>query len=367
MANNNKGKIALYLPSLRGGGVERVMLNLARGFVERGFSVDLVLVNAEGPYLKEVPIEVRVINLSSRRVLTSMPGLVCYLYRERPTVMLSAMVHANLVAIWASLITRKTRIVVSVHNTISQRMNLSSIKSKLWIMLIRIFFPFAKSVVFVSEAAKNDFLLVTKLDPNHVNVIYNPVVTPELIDKARESLQHPWFELGEPPVFLAIGRLTKEKDFTTLINAFTQVRKELRARLIILGEGKMRQQLENIVMKFNVEDDVCLPGFVKNPYAYMSRAKVFVLSSETEGLPTVLIEALAIGISVVSTDCPSGPAEILNHGEYGLLVPVGDVKSLANAMLVSLQSEVVDREGRRSLSEFSLDEITTQYLEVLFS
>jgi glycosyltransferase involved in cell wall biosynthesis len=362
-----KHHIALFLPSLRGGGAEKVMVNLALGFVEQGLKVDLVLAKAEGPYLSRVPEEVRVVDLGARRVLYSLPGLVRYLRRERPQAMLSALNYANIVAIWAKLLARvQTHLVVSEHNTLSySTQNASSVRVKLLPLLIKIFYPYADAVVAVSHGVAEDLITMTGLPMEKVKVIYNPVITPELFTKAEEPLDHPWFRPGEPPVVLGVGRLTKQKDFPTLIRAFALVRKERPARLMILGEGEERPKLETLARELGIEEDFVLPGFVENPYKYMKRASAFVLSSRWEGLPTVLIEALALGVPVISTNCPSGPAEILEHGKWGCLVPVGEPHLLARAILEILQNDVRIPSHKTAWERFSKENAVIAYLQVL--
>ncbi len=359
-----KVEITLFLPSLHEGGTERAMINLARGFAERGLKVDLVLAKAEGPYLSQLPKEVRMVDLETKRVLYSLPGLVHYLRRERPKALLAAMNHANVVALWATRLARvPVRVVVSVRSTLSEASTHSpSLRGRLMPYLVRCFYPWADVVVAVSQGVAEDLIRLTGFPRNKVQVIYNPVVTPELFTKAEEPLDHPWFALGEPPVVLSVGRLTEAKDYPTLIQAFALVRKECPARLMILGEGEDRPKLEILVRKLGLEEDVALPGFVENPYKYMKRAAVFVLSSKWEGLPTVLIEALALGTPVVSTDCPSGPVEILQDGEFGKLISVGDVKGLARAILgsfgLSKRQEVL-------IDAFMLETSVKSYLKVL--
>lgn len=358
-------KIVLFLPSLRGGGAERVMVNLARGFAERGIKVDLVLAKAEGPYLSQVPPDVRIIDLNVQRVLYSLPGLVRYMRRERPMAMLSALNHANIVAIWAKMLSRtKTRLVVSEHSTLSQSTENATLwRVKLMPFLIRFFYPYADTVVAVSQGVADDLIARTRLPEKKVKVIYNPVITSELFAKAEEPLDHPWFRPGEPPVILGVGRLTKEKDFPTLIRAFALVRKERPAKLMILGEGEDRFKLEALVRELGLEEDVALPGFVENPYKYMKRAAVFVLSSRWEGFGNVLVEAMALGTPVVSTDCPSGPAEILEEGKWGRLVPAGDIEAMAEAITAVLNG--YKKDGRLRSLAFSVNYIVDEYAKVL--
>jgi len=361
-------RVALYLPSLRGGGAERVMVNLARGFAERGLKVDLVLARAEGPYLAEVPSDVRVVDLKASRVLASLPGLVRYLRRERPLALLSTLDHANIVALWAKRLSgSQTRIVVRVASTITfSSNNASSARGRLMPWFIRYFYSRADGIVAISKGVAQDLSRNLGVPAERITVIYNPVVTPELFDRAKEPVEHPWFAPGQPPVILGVGRLTKAKDFPTLIRAFALVRRQRPARLMILGEGEERPRLEALVKELGLEEDVALPGFIDNPYAYMSRAGVFVLSSAWEGFGNVLVEAMACGCPVVSTDCPSGPAEILENGKYGPLVPVGDVDGLANSIVRLFDDTWSNTTLLVSRArEFSLFEITKQYLEVM--
>ena len=359
-------RLAIFIPCLAGGGAERAMLNLMHGFVKQGIDVDLVLVKAEGPYLSQVPPQVRIVNLAGQRLLLSLPGLVRYLRRERPCVLLSVMEDTNIVALWSRrLAAVTTRVVVNVQNTISQEsQNTTQLKRRLTPQLLRWFYPWAESIVPVSQGVAEDLARIG-LSLERVQVIYNPVVTPELFKKAQEPVEHPWFLPGQPPVILGVGRLEQQKNFSTLIRAFAQVHQQHSVRLIILGEGSERPYLETLVQELGLTEDVALPGFVANPYAYMARSAMFVLSSAWEGLPTVLIEAMAVETPVVSTDCESGPAEILQNGKYGKLVGVGDIKGLAEAMIGTLREPPDLRALQQRSGDFSLDRVLVQYLQVL--
>ncbi|OUM88705.1 MAG: glycosyl transferase [Bacillus thermozeamaize] len=366
MNRERRKRVALFVPSLRGGGAERIMLNLAGEFAERGLNVDLILAKAEGPYLAEKHPSVRLIDLKARRVLFSLPGLVRYLRRERPVALLSALDHANLVALWARSLARvPVRVVVSVHNTVSQATARDRNKRSRWILRgMGLFYPRAEAVVAVSEGVAKDLVNVVRLSREKIRVIYNPVVTQALFVKADEPFDHPWFAPGAPPVILGVGRLTEQKDFPTLIRAFALVRKKHPARLMILGEGEERSKLETLVQELGLEKDVALPGFVNNPFKYMKRAGVFVLSSKWEGFGNVLVEAMALGTPVVSTDCPSGPAEILENGRWGRLVPVGDVYALAEAIIETLDEEHHPDVANRA-KDFAVELAVEKYINVL--
>lgn len=363
---SGQGAIAFFLPSLAAGGAERVTLNLAQGIAERGLPVDLVLASAKGPFSDQVPSSVRVVDLRAGRVIRSLLPLSRYLKRERPRALLSQMDHANLVALWAAKLARQaTPVVVTVHNTMSQATRHEGrLAASLWPPLLRTFYPWAAAVVAVSRGAANDLARTAGLDRNRVDVVYNPVIMPTTMALTAPVPDHPWFAPGQPPVIVGAGRLTSQKDFPNLIRAFASVRRTRPAHLLILGEGEDRPQLEALVGQMGLTADVSLPGFQENATAYIAASAVFVLSSAWEGLPTVLIEALAIGTPVVSTDCPSGPREILQEGRLGALVPVGDSAALAEAMIRTLDQPPV-RVPREVLSHFTRDAAVDQYLSLI--
>lgn len=362
-----KDRVCLFLPSLHGGGAEKVMLILARGFLKLGLKVDLVLVQAKGAYLAEVPDAARVINLKASRVLFSLPSLVRYLRSESPMAILSALDHANVVALLATkLAGLPVRTIVSVHTNLSSNIaNAMNLKTRLTRFWIRPFYHEADAVVAVSQGVADDLVRLIGLPPEIVKVIHNPVVTPELFIKAMEPLVHPWLQLGELPLVLGVGGLTPSKDFPLLIRAFAAVKARRPARLMILGEGEERGALEALVQSLGLEDHVSLPGFVDNPISYARASSVFVLSSRFEGFGNVLVEAMACGTSVVSTNCPSGPSEILEKGRWGCLVPVGDVTALTEAILTQIDSGAPAGMVESVTERFHEDRIVSKYLNVI--
>ena len=365
MTEAKPAPIAFFLPSVRGGGAQRVIVNLAQGMTERGIPVDVVLATAEGVFLDQLPPTVRVVDLGVRRLVKSLWPLVRYLRRERPRVLVSSMTHANLIALWAAKLARsRTPVMVTVHNTMSQSTpDQGGLSGGFSLRMLRTFYPWASSIVAVSRGAADDLASSTGLPRERIDVVYNPVITPAILAQAREPIGHPWFDPGQPPVILGVGRLTRQKDFPNLIRAFAEVRRHRAAKLIILGDGEDRPALEALVAELGVGADVDLPGF-RNAMAFMAGSALFVLSSAWEGLPTVLIEALAAGARVVSTDCPSGPREILQDGRLGALVPVGDSPALARAML-----EALDRPAggtpADALTPFTREAAVDHYLDVI--
>ena len=363
-----RGRVALFIPSLVIGGAERVTVNLAGGMAARGLEVDLVIVTSRVPSsIGDIPRGVRLIDLDAGRALFSLPRLIRYLRRERPAALLSALEHTNVIVLLAvRLAGVATRVVVSVHTTLSRDTEDSrQLRARIFPRLVRWFYPWASSVVAVSEAAREDLLTTAGLEPRSVQVILNPVVTPQMFHKAAAELSHPWFAAGQPPVILGIGRMVSAKNFTLLIRAFARLRRQCAAHLIILGGGELLGKMRDLAGELGIDADVELPGFSDNPYAYLSRAALFVLSSNYEGLPTVLIEALALGAPVVSTDCPSGPAEILEGGRFGELVAVGDEQALADAMLRALRRPRGSEESAAGWQPYRLDRVVQQYLELL--
>lgn len=358
-------RIAFFVANLHGGGAERVAVNLLKGMSLRDIPLDLVLASAEGPYLNQVPKQVRIVDLAAGRVVKAILPLSRYLRQEKPWVLLTHMNHVNVAAVLArELAYTQTRLVLVEHNTLSVAKS-KLLRSALVPPFMKLLYPRADAIVGVSKGAAQDLETQLGIAKGKVSVIYNPVVDDELIDKGKAPLDHPWFGEGSPPVFLAVGRLTQQKDFFTLIEAFELVRRQKLVRLIILGEGDDRNELEAMTARLGIAEDVSMPGFAENPYAYMSRASALVLSSRWEGLGVVLIEAMACGCPVIATDCPNGPSEILEAGKYGPLVPTEDAVSLSAAMLQVLEAPVSRDVLTQRAMHFSIDRAVSEYLAVL--
>lgn len=362
-------KISLFIPSLRGGGAERIFVGLATAFAKRGHQVAIVLIVRRGPYLKDVPGEVRIVSLDCPRLWTSLPAFVRYLRRERPEAVLSAMPLANGIAGWGRLFSRiSTRLVMSEHNTRSLIFwNIKVPKHyRILYYLCRSAYRLADGIVAVSDGVAKEVRTLPGVRTGRVHGIYNGIDAAAVAAESTLPAEEPWFQQENvTPIVIGMGRLEHQKDFATLLHAFDRVRQRHPARLLILGEGGERPALERLVDELGLRDSVHLPGFVTNPYAYMAKASVFVLSSVHEGLPTVLIEALACGTPVVSTDCPSGPREILDNGRYGTLVPVGDAEALAEAILHTLDDPLPPEILKARAEVFSIDAMADAYLRVL--
>jgi glycosyltransferase involved in cell wall biosynthesis len=349
---------------MAGGGAERAALQLAAGLADRGFHADLVLASAEGPRMAEVSDRVEVVDLGARRVLTSVPALVRYLRRAQPAAMASVLDHANIVALWARRIAGypERLVVVEQNNLSAAAAHGKSRRDRLMPTIASRFYPWADCVAGVSAGVVADLRgQLTTVPDDRYRVIYNPIVTREMLQKATVPVTHPWFTRGDQ-VLVAAGRLRPQKDFPTLIRAFHRVRSSRPARLLILGEGPDRDALEALIRELDLDDDVELHGYTDNPYAYFASGAAFVLSSRWEGLPTVLIEALSCGAPVIASDCPSGPREILADGRYGRLVPVGDVAAMTSALEAALDGELV-RAPDESWRPYLLDSVVDDYLD----
>jgi len=359
-------KIAIFMQSLAIGGAERVTLNLAKGLVQQGMHVDLLLANCSGGLLSEVPPQITIIDLKGKRVLFSLFPLVCYLRTQRPDLLHSIQTHASLIAVWAVKLARlQMPLVISSHTMDSTSLAAEpTIRNRLVIKLAGWFFRSADAAICVSQGVAEDFIKTTGMPPQKTYVVYNSIVPPELEKKVHESISHPWFISEDPPVILAVGRLNASKDYPTLLRAFSLVNKKRLARLLILGEGQERAHLESLVKELGISAYVLMPGFVANPFAYMARARLLVLSSRWEGLPGVLVEALACGTPVVSTDCSSGPKEILENGRFGKLVPVGDPQALATAILETLHTTPDRALLKQRAQDFTIDKSVKEYIRV---
>ena len=329
------------MPSFRGGGAERVMLTLAEQFTQYGFSVDIVVLKAEGPYRSEVAEGVNIVALNVRRMAFAILPLVRYLRRSEPEAMLSTISHTNVVAIIAKMVSHSScRVAIRESSIFSHNINKSfSLSDKMLPILMRVTYPFADGIIAVSKGVANELCNKIKIDRKMIDIIYNPVVDKSIFLKAKEELYHPWFKDSQLPVVLGVGRLIKIKGFDLLIRAIKILNEKIPVRLIILGEGTERKNLEKLINDNSLNNSISLLGFVRNPFSYMKRASVYILSSRSEGLPNALIQSMVLGTPVVATNCSSGPDEILESGRWGTLIPPEDPKLLSNAIQKALEGQ----------------------------
>ena len=400
-------RIAILTPSLAGQGAERKALYLGRGFLERGYEVDILLQRLICHYPDEIPDQARIfymsalgddrtranlsrisatvhplvprpspwwvrcprIGMATRLCWKQLPlltstrlpqwaaGISAYLNREPPDALLAMNVLAAAAATMAIRRAHQpVRIVATLHEPL---------KSGRLLRRARRSYPYANAVVGVSSGVATEFGKIANLARSRTHVIFNPVLSEYLAQKSLEPATHPWFGQTAFPVIVAIGKLIKRKDFASLLVALARLQSWRPARLIVLGEGRLRQKLLSLAQRLGVAEHVDFPGFVENPYAFLTKADLFVLSSRNEALPTVLIEAMACGCPVVSTDCPFGPREILEDGRLGALVPVGDPEALAAAMARALDDPPRRAALRKRASFFGTNRAVDQYEKLL--
>lgn len=366
---NTDSRIAILLPDLRPGGAERINVYLANELVRRGYNVEMILVQKQGELLDHLSTKVKMLDLKAPRLRDSIFPLSSYLQRVHPKVVIAGMWPLPLIALSARVLSQsKTRVIAVEHTIWSHSALTQSTLGKYKVAgTMRLAYPALDARVAVSKGAADDLAKFARLPRHSVEVIYNPVVAPTRETKAPEidtSAFEPW--LSAKNKVLAVGTLKKEKDFSTLLTAFHHLRRRMDAHLLLLGEGEERPLLQQMVAELGLKDVVWMPGFIGNPRSLFHTADLFVSSSIVEGLSLVIIEALEQGTPVVSTDCPSGPREILEDGKHGTLVPMGDPEALARAMEEALIQEHDPEALQRRAQDFSVDKAVDAYLRLLF-
>ena len=352
------------MPHLHIGGAEKLYVNLAIEWSKYGHSVTFLLLQKKGELLSLLPTEIKVRDLRVNKIRQSVLPIVKYLRDSQPDIVLSAMWPLTSMVFLAWMFSfKKGKLFLSEHVILSESIK-RELKVSLYLAqaLLRLTHSFSSGVIVVSKAVKKDLCLIGSLSPNRVKIIYNPAAIG--IDPTRESQDVQKKIWGKCDYhIISVGRLKFEKDYETLIRAFYIVSKEIDAKLIILGDGSMRGNLERLISKLDLKNKVILPGFVMDPYTWYRSADIFVLSSLWEGFGNVIVEALECGIPVVSTNCPGGPAEILDNGRYGSLVPVGDYQTLANTIVKDLRKDHNSNALKERAKSFSLPIIANQYLD----
>ncbi|MFO8033140.1 MAG: glycosyltransferase [Desulfohalobiaceae bacterium] len=361
-------KIAIFAATSGHSGVDRVMSNLVPGLAEHGYLVDLLRISGHGPYLQENHSNIRIQELGSKHVSTSLLPLAKYLKLHKPDVLLTDKDRVNRTAVLARMLVKsKSRLVLRLGTTVSVNLqNRGFWQRSLQTASIRLLYPLADNIIVPSHGLVQDLVSVGKLDPDQIKVVPSPIITDKMLEQSREEVEHPWLKVKKLPVLLGVGELSARKDYQTLIKALALLRPMLECRLIILGEGRQRQTLEDIAKELKVDDILDLPGFVTNPYAYMAKADLFVHSSKWEGLGIVLVEALGLGTPVVSTDCPSGPREILQEDNSENLARVGDHRDLAQKIYCSLRkNKVSTTKIKKNVKKFHQNISVNKYIQSL--
>jgi glycosyltransferase involved in cell wall biosynthesis len=365
---SNSRSISIVLPDLCIGGAERLHVYLANDWVEKGFTVELVLMQKKGELLPLLAPEVRITSLGVDCIRRVIRPLAVHLRRSRSDVIIAAMWPLTSAAVFSWILSGKCgRLYLSDHNQLSiscsEELKVHSLFLK---ALMRFTYPFATGIIAVSRGVKEDLCRLGRFRDNQVEVIYNPAATGVSSQSEAQIVREQLWGRSFKHHILSVGELIKQKDFETLIRAFLLIPDVLDAKLIILGDGPLKGELMSLIDQLGLHDRVVLPGFVTDPYPWFRSADLFVLSSRWEGFGNVIVEALECGVPVVSTNCLSGPAEILENGRYGKLVPVQDVEALADAIVNSLAGPH-DREPLiRRAQDFSVRKISDQYLAYCF-
>ena len=361
-------KIAVLVSFSGQGGVERSFALLMNELVARGIAVDLLLIKSNSPHLSALSPNIRQIPLKNQHAATCVGEVAAYLAREQPSALLVAKHRAILASIKAK---KRAKVDTPLYGVIginvSQSLeNRSAVQRWQWYWLMRRHYPKLTGLIGVSEGVAADLRSITGMTDDQVTAIKNPVTTDAMLQEASYPVDHRWLaDDFDEPVLITVGRLTKNKDHGMLLRAFGRINAERPSRLLILGEGPERSQLESQITALQLQDRVELAGFVDRPWAWMAKADLFVLSSFAEGSGNVLTEAMAVGTAVVSTDCPSGPSEMLDGGKVAPLVPVGDDKALAEACLSVLSSAAAPEVLARAVAPFTAAASAENYLKFM--
>lgn len=358
-------KIAIFLPNLRGGGAERVFVNLAHSFLEKGYNVDFVLIQEKGELLSLLPKSVNVVDLNASRILKSFLPLKRYLQQEKPDALIAVMWPLTILATLAAKTSKfRGKLILSDHNTLSlSTKEWPHYKREILSRSIKYIYPIADTSLVVSDGVADDISNFTGLDRSNLTVIYNPIFIQDInADEAQTKI----IDKNSKYRIINLGALSEQKNQALLIKAFSKIVDKIDAELVILGDGALKDNLKKLIFELELEDKVLMAGFITDPSPWYKQSDLFVLSSSYEGLPMVLLEALTFGLPIVATNCKSGPKEILCNGKYGKLVPVGDVDALAQAMIESLQMEHDTEALKLRAADFAVGKIAEQYLDIMF-
>lgn len=354
--------ITILLPDLRSGGTEKMRLILAKQWAN-DYQVEFLLLSKEGELIDFVPVHIPIKTLNVKRYRQLLPSLLSYIKKEQPDILIAAMWPLSIIAALATRLSGKQTIcVVSEHGILSSQYQLQgSLHSFMLRVSMGIGYRLSHKCIAVSNGVAKDMAYLSRLPLKYMNVIYNPASSGT--KPTADSSTNPYSDVLVP-VIIAVGRYKEVKNHDLLIRAFALLKNKIEAKLYIIGDGELAKDYLYLIKLLKLENDVVLTGFIPDPTPYYVHADLFTLSSNNEGFGNVIVEALECGLPIVSTDCQSGPREILENGKYGILVPVGDVNALAEAMINSLNKKHDVEALKRRASDFSVDKIAKQYLEV---
>ncbi len=346
------------------GGIGRSLTNLANALNQLGFRVDILVDREKFPYAGDVAEGINIRRLRTSHRIGGMGHLLAYISRYEPSVVLTPFVQLTVLAVRTRSIFRiPLKIYANVHSTYTVDFAaLAPAKRRRRVKDMKRYYPRCDGIIAVSKGVAADFSKLTGLGENRIQTIHNPIVTDALTLDSEDRPEHPWFEDGQPPVLMGLGRLIESKNFNHLIHSFNIVRKELECRLMLLGDGPERENLEQLAHKSPFASDIMFMGHQDNPFPFLRYSSIFVLSSAYEGLPSTLIESMAVGTPVVSTDCPHGPHEILEGGRFGELVPVNDPVALSEAIKRTMVNPVDSSTLKAAAERFRDKRIAESYL-----
>lgn len=365
-------KVMFFLPTLGGGGAERTVIQLANSFAGQGLNIHLGVCDLNGvkaKLLPEISPKIQLVNFDCGRVANAIMPLKLKLQTEQYDCLVATQTHTNIIAAFAKKLAGvQTRLIFREVSTPSKNMKTQGVAKFILKTLVNFTYPMAQQVVCVSKGVEQDFREYYSYKKSNLSTIYNPVLDEAYFEKLKTPIQHNFFNCSNK-VVLAVGRLTEAKNFGFLIRSFKDLHEQHPdTRLLILGEGELRAEFEALIVELDLTDVVDLPGFDSNPYAYFKYASLFVLSSNWEGLPGVLIQALASKVKVVSTNCPSGPMEILDNSRFGLLVECNDQARLTKAMQKAIFADYVsyaEQDFTTHIQQFHKSTVLQQYLQMM--
>lgn len=361
--------ISLFMERPDAGGANRNLIHISKYLIEKNYTVNYILGSTDGAFYEKIPDGVNLIDLGSSNRLSTIWKLSKYISREKPDRIMSTTHVSITIAHLANLLSEYdgAEFIARQGTHLTEHTVNSDFRHSILFHLLKILFPMSDKVIAVSEGVKEDLVDSTRLSKSDIDVIYNPAIPSlsEVDELSNADPGHEWLTNKDHTVILGAGRLVKQKDFVTLLTAFSDVRETIDAKLIIIGDGDDFDDLRDKSYELGISDSVSFPGYIDNPYPYMARSDVFALSSAWEGFGVVLVEAMSCGTPVVSTNCKSGPSEILEDGTYGPLVPVGDAQGLSSAIIEMINEPTCSQLLRERAEDFSIKNVS-QYEDILF-
>lgn len=359
--------LSFFIPDLTVGGAEQVTVNIINGLSERGYNIELLVSKRKGNLQSRIGDGVSVVELSPSNtsvfgVAAHVVSLARYLRRKQPAALFSHLAHVSVVCLAVHRITGTDTAVIPTHHKSYRITTNRSLKDRIVQGLVPYLYPSAIRIIAVSEGVADDIAEHTSLDRWDISVLHNPVHVDEVRERSRQSIEHEWLDDESIGVVLFVGRIEDQKNLKAWLRAFKRIHeRNPDTRAIIVGKGSRHKSVSEFAERLGIDHIVSMPGYVENPYAYMRKASVFMLSSRFEGLPTVLIESLACGCPVVATDCPSGPREILADGKYGTLAPVGDIDGLVDGVIETLADPISEDLLEKRADDFAPDSVLDDY------